>query len=395
MVKKKITELPDATEATADDIFPMVDDPLGAGKETQQITKAELFGPLCNLTSVTPDPDVFVVGTGVEFDTRTPAEILSILDLTKDHGSLDGLMDDDHPQYTLVDGTRAFTGVVGGIDPTAPTHLTTKDYVDTLVASGITYLKPVLDKDLATPPGGPTAGDRYIVDAVATGAWVGRETDIAEWNGATWDFTVPVSGNTVLVEDESNLYVFDGVDWVQITTTTPDHGTLGGLLDDDHTQYSLADGTRDFTGVVVGVDPVADNQLTTKGAVDALIATSARVVAQDSEDAEDSTVDPAFTEKIKLTFVATNVLYFIAFAAEVSNDSNSAIELKVELDDTTILNLFNDSTKTSEWRAVSGYAFTTLSAASHDVDMDFRRSAGGGGNAARIRRARLAAFQVG
>jgi hypothetical protein len=31
---------------------------------------------------------------------------------------------------------------------------------------------------------------------------------------------------------------------------TSDHGSLGGLADDDHTQYSLVDGTRDFTGNV-------------------------------------------------------------------------------------------------------------------------------------------------
>ena len=31
---------------------------------------------------------------------------------------------------------------------------------------------------------------------------------------------------------------------------TNDHGSLGGLADDDHTQYALVDGTRDFTGNV-------------------------------------------------------------------------------------------------------------------------------------------------
>ncbi len=39
----------------------------------------------------------------------------------------------------------------------------------------------------------------------------------------------------------------------------------------DHTQYSLLDGTRDFTGVVVGVDPTASNQLATKEYVDSAI----------------------------------------------------------------------------------------------------------------------------
>jgi len=47
-----------------------------------------------------------------------------------DHGSLTGLLSDDHTQYILVDGTRGFTGVVSGITPTASNHFATKSYVD-------------------------------------------------------------------------------------------------------------------------------------------------------------------------------------------------------------------------------------------------------------------------
>lgn len=52
-----------------------------------------------------------------------------------------------------------------------------------------------------------------------------------------------------------------------------DHGGLTGLLVDDHTQYSLADGTRDFTGVVVGVTPTLAAHLATKGYVDGIVIT--------------------------------------------------------------------------------------------------------------------------
>ena len=82
-----------------------------------------------------------------------------------DHGALSGLTDDDHEQYSLVAGTRAFSGVVGGITPTDAAHLATKGYVDGEVFGG-------------------------------------------------------------------------------------DHGALTGLADDDHSQYTLADGSRDFTGIV-------------------------------------------------------------------------------------------------------------------------------------------------
>lgn len=54
------------------------------------------------------------------------------LGLTTDHGDLIGLGDDDHTQYSLVDGTRTFSGVVSGINPSesAPAALVTKEYVD-------------------------------------------------------------------------------------------------------------------------------------------------------------------------------------------------------------------------------------------------------------------------
>ena len=88
----------------------------------------------------------------------------------------------DTSLYSLVDGTRAFTGVVIGVYPTLASHLSTKSYVD----------------------------DNIITD----------------------------------------------------------HGGLTGKGDDDHTQYTLADGTRAFTAVVTGVYPISDLHLSTKNYVD-------------------------------------------------------------------------------------------------------------------------------
>lgn len=47
-----------------------------------------------------------------------------------DHGALGGTGDDDHTIYSKADGTRAFTGVVSGVTPTADAHLATKGYVN-------------------------------------------------------------------------------------------------------------------------------------------------------------------------------------------------------------------------------------------------------------------------
>lgn len=57
--------------------------------------------------------------------------IVTVQESGIDHGSLGGLADDDHTQYTKADGTRAFTGTVGGVTPVASTDLATKGYIDT------------------------------------------------------------------------------------------------------------------------------------------------------------------------------------------------------------------------------------------------------------------------
>ena len=66
-----------------------------------------------------------------------------------DHGSIAGLTDDDHTNYSLVDGTRPFTGTISGILPTEDNHLATKEYVDSAaigdkwVYNGATSLQPI------------------------------------------------------------------------------------------------------------------------------------------------------------------------------------------------------------------------------------------------------------
>lgn len=92
-----------------------------------------------------------------------------------------------------------------------------------------TYRVPVLqdfnwqpnvkDKDLGTPAGGESKGDRYIVSANG-GAWSdGAAKDIAWWDGVAWNFDTPGEGWQCWVEDENAYYVFDGTNWVIVDTT--------------------------------------------------------------------------------------------------------------------------------------------------------------------------------
>lgn len=83
-----------------------------------------------------------------------------------DHGALTGLADDDHTQYSRVDGTRAFTAEVQGVAPTNPGGLVTKGHLD-----GITAL---IISILTAPSYVTLANDAYLANerALAAGAGI-------------------------------------------------------------------------------------------------------------------------------------------------------------------------------------------------------------------------------
>ncbi|MGC9309832.1 MAG: DUF2793 domain-containing protein, partial [Candidatus Nanoarchaeia archaeon] len=152
-----------------------------------------------------------------------------------DHGNLAGLTDDDHEQYILVDGTRAFTGPVGGVTPSAGSDLATKDYVDGLL-QGLDWQESIIDRDLTSPPATPAEGDRYLVGSGATGDWSTHDGEIAEWDGSSWVFSQPDEGFCMWVEDENVQITYNGTDWVTFGSTT-NHAALSGLQGGDTGEY--------------------------------------------------------------------------------------------------------------------------------------------------------------
>ena len=71
----------------------------------------------------------------------------------------------------------------------------------------------VLDKDLASPPGSPAHGSRYIVAASPTGAWSGQAGKIAAYQDSAWVFYTPREGWLAWVADEDTIYSYDGSGW--------------------------------------------------------------------------------------------------------------------------------------------------------------------------------------
>jgi hypothetical protein len=90
----------------------------------------------------------------------------------------------------------------------------------------------VKDQNLTTPPGSPVSGDRYIIPASPSGAWVSQTGKIAEWNGSAWTFYAPQVGWTCYVDDEQKVYSWNGSAWVRtggaLQTITAGNGLTGG-----------------------------------------------------------------------------------------------------------------------------------------------------------------------
>ena len=89
--------------------------------------------------------------------------------------------------------------------------------LDTLVQA------TVLSRSLATPPGSPSNGDRYIIAASPTGAWTGHATHVTVWFNGAWTFYVPKKGWISGCQDESQILWFDGTAWQVLA------GATGGM----------------------------------------------------------------------------------------------------------------------------------------------------------------------
>lgn len=194
-----------------------------------------------------------------------------------DHGSLDGLSDDDHTQYTLADGTRDFTGIVQySSHPTFvdDTDIVDKKYVDDILLQSEWYpysaLDYVVDNTLA--PASENLGDVYVLShdggaphADYDGASAG---DIVKFDGDVWVATTPTTGERIGVDNESSVafYLFGGVSWTPKyeESTTASTGLTKVGFDIQMASSAAGDGLAFNTGVLSvnatnGVEVVSDN----------------------------------------------------------------------------------------------------------------------------------------
>lgn len=270
--------------------------------------------------------------TQVEVDTMISGVNASII---TDHGALSGLTDDDHTQYVPTNADRGFTATVSGVDPTEDYHLATKFYIDNELATisgGIVqdhgslvglddddhlqYVPTNADRGFtATVSGvGPTqdyhlATKKYIDDEITSNVITAHsglsgldQDDHTQYILATGvrAFSGTVSG--VAPTADAHLTTKQYVDSAITTATgslTTDHGSLVGLVDDDHLQYVPVNADRGFTATVSGVDPTQDYHLTTKSYVDSVSVDriqSGRVTLAYHEESKAVTLGTAFAD---------------------------------------------------------------------------------------------------
>lgn len=79
--------------------------------------------------------------------------------------------------------------------------------LDTLVSLS------VVSASVTAPPGSPAAGDRYIIAATATGAWTGKENQVARYTGSAWEYQTAPDGQVAYDESRGAWLLFDGATW--------------------------------------------------------------------------------------------------------------------------------------------------------------------------------------
>lgn len=115
-----------------------------------------------------------------------------------------------------------------------------------------------------------------------------------------------------------------------------------------------------------------------------------------NDDSESTTTGTAFVQKLRLTFTALATDYDITWSCDISQDTaGEEVIYRFQEDDIFTLNageIQSDTNDGASFTTVGATVRRTLTAASHDFDIDFSSTTGG--NTARIRNARILAIQA-
>lgn len=163
------------------------------------------------------------------------------------HSSLAVLDEDDHPQYILADGTRAFSSTVSGVSPIANAHLATKLYVDTIsgsLSAGLGHARYTGAENDAIVGGANitvVSGSNIITISSVGGGTVSNSLigadGITVTSGVSQD---TITGHTRYTQAENdalvggtNVTVVSGVDTITISSIGGGGGVANSLIGAD------------------------------------------------------------------------------------------------------------------------------------------------------------------
>jgi hypothetical protein len=91
---------------------------------------------------------------------------------------------------------------------------------EALVVLDALMMLAVIDRDLSSPPGSPGEGDRYLVKSPGSGAFAGKDDQVAHYVDGGWTFYAPQIGWICYVGDEAKLVAWDGASWQVVSGDT-------------------------------------------------------------------------------------------------------------------------------------------------------------------------------
>ena len=121
-----------------------------------------------------------------------------------------------NPNDSLPVVSKNFNDLVDYISELEETVNTLTGGTTAIVA--VNDLDPVISQ-INPPPAAPTSGDRYLISTTPTGSWVGNANNIAEWDGAAWQYTTAVLDDVVYITNTLTTKRFNGTSWVAYSGT--------------------------------------------------------------------------------------------------------------------------------------------------------------------------------
>ena len=75
-------------------------------------------------------------------------------------------------------------------------------------------VQPVIQARTNSPPASSAESNAFIVTATASGAWIGKENQIAWYIGGAWRFIAPFEGMWFWSVSDTKDYVYHGNAWM-------------------------------------------------------------------------------------------------------------------------------------------------------------------------------------